>query len=588
MTKRIGRFGIISLMMILLMSFGTTAYGAEEIRSIDIDVLLNDDGSADITQTWDVSTNKGTEFYIVMSNMGDMEIENFRVKDETGREFTYVDYWNVEGSIEDKAYKNGINHTGSGMELCWGKGSYGNHVYTISYRMTNLVKSYPDNDGFLTRFVNDSMSPAVEKAKVRIRRTDAEPNASFVATETGVFAYGYRGYINVIDGEIIAESDETISGNRHMTLLVRLPKGLLHPISIGYGTFAELQERANEGSDYTTDNDYNYDTPSSSLGSGFRNVTRNLFRIFVWLIIILGIKGSKSIGKEKAPLLWQYRKLKKEMPALEYYRQLPMNGSLSETKYTLINGGEKVTPESVMSAYMLRLVKEKALMVQKQMDTFKGKEELSFVLNMNASLSGEIEQKLFELISKAAGKDFILQEKEMKRWAKNNYKKIDDWLKTVSVLGESGFREKNGFIVEKNKGIKSKLTQEGFRMITEALAFKKYLNDFTLIAEREVQEVELWDDYLVYAALFGIADKVAREMKRINPDFAQQSEFYSGDVDAWTTIYMANSINRALSSGYSSGRYESIGGSRSSGGGGFSSMGGGGGFSGGGSGGGSR
>ncbi|MDO5096372.1 MAG: DUF2207 domain-containing protein [Peptostreptococcaceae bacterium] len=583
MTKKIRRFGMISLMMILLMSFGITAYGAEEIRSIDIDVLLNDDGSADITQTWDISTGKGTEFYIVMSNMGDMEIENFKVKDETGREFTYVDYWDVNGSIEDKAYKNGINYTGSGMELCWGKGSYGNHVYTISYRMTNLVKSYPDNDGFLTRFVNDSMSPEVERAKVRIRRADANPNESFVATETGVFAYGFKGYINVIDGEIIAESDEAISGKRHMTILVRLPKGLLHPVSSGYGTFAELEERANEGSDYTSDNDY--DSEGDSFGEG---MAVNISGIIVFLMFVFGVKGSKSLGKEKAKLLSQYRKLKKEMPTLEYYRQLPMNGSLSQTKYALINGGETVKPESIMSAYMLRLIRQKALIVQKHVDTYKEREEMSFVLNTNVSLSGEIEQKLFELISKAAGKDLILQEKEMKRWAKNNYKKIDDWLKSVSVTGEAGFREKNGFVVEKNRGIKSILTQEGFRMITEALGFKKYLDDFTLIAEREVKEVELWDDYLVYAALFGIADKVAKEMKRINPDFVQQSEFYNGDADAWTTIYMANSINRAMSSGYSSGRYESMGGSRSSGGGGFSSMGGGGGFSGGGSGGGSR
>ena len=583
--------------MILLMSFGITAYGAEEIRSIDIDVLLNDDGSADITQTWDISTNKGTEFYIVMSNMGDMEIENFKVKDETGREFTYVDYWNVDGSIQDKAYKNGINYTGSGMELCWGKGSYGNHVYTISYRMTNLVKSYPDNDGFLTRFVNDSMSPEVEKAKVRIRRTDAKPNSSFVATETGVFAYGYRGYINVIDGEIIAESDEAISGNRHMTLLVRLPKGLLHPISSGYGTFAELEERANEGSDYTTDNDYNYNhdyiyNNEHSTGSflfGVLDVFENFFGYIIWMVIVFGIKSfNKLIGTEKKPLFSQYKKLKKEMPALEYYRQLPMDGSLCETKYALINGGESVKPESIMSAYMLRLVKKKVLGVQKQKDTFTGEEEICFVINTNASLSDEIEKSLFELISSAAGRDCILQEKEMKRWAEKNYKKIDSWLKMISTNGEAGFRKKNGFVIEKNRGIQSKLTEEGFRMITEALGFKKYLNDFTLIAEREVQEVELWDDYLVYAALFGIADKVAREMKRINPDFVQRSEFYSGDVDTWTTIRMTNSMNRAFSSGYSSGRYESMGGSRSSGGGGFSSTGGGGGFSGGGSGGGSR
>lgn len=106
--------------------------------------------------------------------------------------------------------------------------------------------------------------------------------------------------------------------------------------------------------------------------------------------------------------------------------------------------------------------------------------------------------------------------------------------------------------------------------------FRKFLKDFTLIEEREVKEVELWDDYLVFATLFGMADLVAKQMRKIDPSFEQRSALLSqndGRVDRAV---------RSMSKMYNSAK------DASEGKGGRSSSGGGGGYSGGGSGGGSR
>lgn len=592
---------ILLLSLISLVSATAFSYAAEEISSIEVNVELQEDGSAHVTQVWTVNTEQGTEFYIPMSNMGDMELLDFKVFDETGKEFTYVENWDINGSLSQKAYKNGINYVdGNTFELCWGKGSYGAHTYTLSYTLTNMVKSYPDNDGFLVRFINDQMSPAPDHGKIVITRAGAEANASFVPEEVGVYGFGYSGYINVLNGEIIAETDQSMRGSNHMTIMVRLPKGMLNPASVGSGTFAEIEQRAKDGSDYTPDNDYN---PGGDPNDTY-NPTPPFFRMLTMIMPLLAFgifglagKGIMSAVRASVPLAADYRKRAPRYKDLDYYRDLPLENSLEATEYALRNASKTPQNEDIMGAFFLRLLKDGAFEVQKDLEVRvfrKDKETTSILLVSPQNIRNTNELAFYNLIKQAAGADNVLQEKELKKFAQKNYKKIDTWLEDVRRSGESIFADQGGYTIEVQTKLfgtrrTKTITDKGVTMINNALGFKKFLEDFTLIKEREAKEVALWDGYLIFAALFGIADKVAEEMKRIYPDFENVSELTGrGDVDVIRTIYMTNAMNRAMSSGYNSGKYASEGGSRSSGGGGGASFGGGGGFSGGGSGGGSR
>ena len=132
-----------------------------------------------------------------------------------------------------------------------------------------------------------------------------------------------------------------------------------------------------------------------------------------------------------------------------------------------------------------------------------------------------------------------------------------------------------------------KFTESGQAEARKVVGFRKFLEDFTIIGERASQEVALWNDYLVFAALYGIADKVAKELKDINPQAFEQMMVY--DYPTMTDVVrltrnMGNSITNARVQNLSGGGF----GSSRGGFGGFTSIGGGGGFHGGGFGGGSR
>ena len=106
---------------------------------------------------------------------------------------------------------------------------------------------------------------------------------------------------------------------------------------------------------------------------------------------------------------------------------------------------------------------------------------------------------------------------------------------------------------------------------------KLFLQEFSRIDTKEVLEVHLWDEYLMFAYLFGIADKVAKQLKNMYPEVWEQEQRFDYD-----TIVFVNNISTRTVSAASSARQAAE--SYSSGGGGFSSGGGGGGsFGGGGS-----
>ena len=52
------------------------------------------------------------------------------------------------------------------------------------------------------------------------------------------------------------------------------------------------------------------------------------------------------------------------------------------------------------------------------------------------------------------------------------------------------------------------LTKKGKEEYRKVLALKNYIKDYSIMEKRDMEEVILWDDYLIYATAFGIPNKV--------------------------------------------------------------------------------
>ncbi len=133
----------------------------------------------------------------------------------------------------------------------------------------------------------------------------------------------------------------------------------------------------------------------------------------------------------------------------------------------------------------------------------------------------------------------------------------------------------------------SKRTKKGNEDYVRWKAFKNFLQDFGNFKIKELPEIILWERYLVYATIFGLAKQVSKNMNVLISEIPEGTyvDYYPSFVDFYIFDSISNSINSAIASNNTAISNAQISSSSSSGGGfggGFSS---GGGFGGGGGGG---
>jgi len=81
-------------------------------------------------------------------------------------------------------------------------------------------------------------------------------------------------------------------------------------------------------------------------------------------------------------------------------------------------------------------------------------------------------------------------------------------------------------------------------------AFKKFLMDFGNFKDKEVPEVKLWDRYLVYATVFGIAKEVQKAMQVQLSNMDVDSNTMYTPVFTYRDFYVMNAISNSMSSAH--------------------------------------
>ena len=195
-------------------------------------------------------------------------------------------------------------------------------------------------------------------------------------------------------------------------------------------------------------------------------------------------------------------------------------------------------------------------------------------------ITNPLENKLFKMLYEAS-KDGILENKEFEKWCKKSYSRILGWFDSIIKEQKEKLVQEGLITLEVKQNLfKTKVytaTPELRKEAEQLYGLKRYLLDYTLIPDREAIEVHLFEEYLIYAQMMGIADKVAKQFKELYPEIIEQSSYSS--YDNFMFIYMCSNhgINAATTAKSRAESYSSGGGGFSSGGGGGGSFGGGGG-----------
>jgi uncharacterized membrane protein len=110
------------------------------------------------------------------------------------------------------------------------------------------------------------------------------------------------------------------------------------------------------------------------------------------------------------------------------------------------------------------------------------------------------------------------------------------------------------------KDVFGRWTKNGRKYYLRWKNFEKYLTDYSLLKEKPPESVILWDKYLIYGTALGVAKKVTKAIKEIDPKIVESSPLYPAWIDMYwySSVYrlpMYASANSVQSKGGSSGGF---------------------------------
>lgn len=591
----------------LLLAVSASPSVASEIDTIDIKVELDTLGTAHVKEHWVVDVDdSNTEWYLSMKNFGEMVITGFKVYDNDQHYYLESDTpWDVDRTRAEKAGKCGIHEIFEGNELCWGVGSSGHHSWTAEYKIEGFVKKYQDGCGFNHCFINHDLSSDSKFTRTTISMADSTP-LSF--NNSRIWAFQYNGTCKFVEGRIVSQNTESFTTSNSMIVMCLFPVDMFQSTNIVNDTIGTMKWKALEGSDYLenyTEEDYEQ---GKNVFSGdmawWEWLGIGVFMLLVTGIYYLAYAAFALSFYYGLILFWNvvslrplriYLRQKKLLEGGEkYFTGTPIKGDLNRAFHILDDNNYRVFPkdkDELFAAYIVRLMRYKAITIVNTIENGKSvnrmkiaenwhyksendssSTELSIKENPNddqTEYTGNADEKcmqlMYKILRKASGDNHILEKGELKAYLKKYTSEGKKLLKAAE------------------KENKEDATPREYQ---EIIGLKNYLKDFSMIDSRGAVEVELWDEYLVYATLFGMADQVIKDFKKYAPDYFTTSFIGRQLIDESGSVVSdfysftgVSSVSRGMSSG-------SPASTSSSGGGGFSSSGGGGGCSGGGGGGG--
>ena len=611
MRKRI--IGIFLIAIVLCMMFTTIVKADSDnsylyLEQLDFHIVVNTDGSMKVTETWNIDI--GYTNTLFKSFEIDKEkysaISNVTVAEITGGERKELTKIEEEMYHVTKDCYYALNTSSNNFEIAWGVGldeERATRQYEISYTVEDAIGKYNDYAELYWQLVGADFAIDADK----ITGTITLPKE--VEKQEDILVWGHTEGLN---GEIHATNTNTVKFEVN-----NFESGRFVEVRVLFPT----QIISNSGRMYS-ENRYDSVIEEESKWAKQANARRQweeieeeVITVFVvFLVLALCIIFIEKAVKYSKKL----NNMKKYKPAqtLDYFRDLPEKEVtpgealylLQEPYNTFSNYFGKIFSATLLNLDLkgyidLRVEKEekkKDKIYIKQLkeaddNVKKDEKEILEFIKKASKKKEEIEIKQLENYISSHGSSIV---KLIKRNQENIEKQLEqegkiDLTQKTEYIDYSGIAGVyyvfaiitlafafplaivfliDGILCSKIKKNCNVLTQKGIDCKEKWKGLKKYMEDFSLLKEKEVPAIEVWEKYLVYATAFGIAEKVLKQLKTVYPNIDELDAVHTSTYMYFIyhsnfTADFSHSISSSITSSYSS---------ATGGGGGFSGGGGGG------------
>lgn len=508
----------------------------------------------------------------------------------TTTDFSIINNKNREFVLVNRAEKGDYGvytktTNSEGIEILSYQPSVYKRASLVTYTLKDLVVVHNDIAEIAHDFIGTDYAEEINNLIIRI-------NLPSSSKELRIFSHGpLNGKNRIIDDKSVEITYETLDKENAVDGRVVFDKSIVPNATKksnvdGLGKILEVEkERANY---------------ANKLREAARKREKMLQTLAIIMEILLGIW---LIGLIVIVYKF-YNKNDKEYRSEfngKYFRDFPEEYTPSTVSYLM----NKSINNLSFNAGILDLIRKKAITIEEvtidKKGLFKNKQQKDYKLsrNMNFNLDtlSTSEKKLFNLLIGTVGNGDYVILGDMKEFSKDydNAKRLisgyDSWRYAceseaeAEEFYENTKKEKTNCILYSlifipitflallcgsNMGrvllidlfgilaiiyfsSATKRTKKGNEQYHKWKGLKNFLADFGRLDEKDLPEIKLWERYLVYATMFGLAVKVQNAMKmnleRMN---------YSDNIDFtylyFDNYYFSNSMTNAVNSSFSSAR----------------------------------
>lgn len=569
-----GKIIIISCLALLFMfvlascTFKTNPY----VNSLNVDMALNEDGSADIVHTRTInfdSRDKEWWNYYLRINLADNNTGNFGNKVSQLKDLSIkVNGENYPIDL-DLSTKNLDNFTDSQKNAYKGKGyayysslneveigvvmpmfGYGVRTVAFSYTLTNLMIEYTDCVGLYYKFVDESESNYIENftAKVSFNKLNSiQDIAVWTHIDNGSAA-------NSFDSESLSSVSyvgEKISEGTYLETRLLLKNSSYTSNKKNTASFSDIVAE-----EVKWQEDYAKEVRKAQ-------VVRVLDYILAAVAVAFSILATAFIKKKL--------KHKPLDNAPIYYREIPKGWTAGEMAPLYHYYAPKFEVSDSMSATILELCRRRYIeidvggkkqatitIINTNPENLRGHERivLNMLLKTSVAFGGSFTMKDLE---KHASKNYTSFANDVESYeksaksktvtmgcypnkAQNKFFSVFNALTgayfiiTLAIIFNTIFLGIGslyfwvsifGFIIGtavlffSKSTIKVPLTNIGQENYDMFNALGKFMQEFSNMKDHELPQLVLWEEFMVYATAMGIADKVSEQIEIAYPEYKE-------------------------------------------------------------------
>lgn len=565
-----GRLCLLLAVTVLLLSLlsGCSDYTDDSkqiMRNMDIAEQLQENGDLKVTEHWNVELQDRDRAYrnLYRSFPADdnMTIVNFSVRDED-RGVTYTDAGDIDpeevsdDSMRDRSY---MHKTDSGTEIGWFMPEIdeGTRSFTVSYTLKNVAEVYADTAMLYQKFLSSGFSLPVEKLTGTVRF----PNAGSVKNVRAWLHTTVKSSLSVDSPTQIHFQAEEIPAKTMVEVRLCIPPKLIPGSSrvSSASALAGIQAQEQKWAD-----DYKaYLERQLILGIVDASAGALLFLAAVTIFVVV---------------LRKNRRIRVEVP--EYTREVPQGyspGGIAHLFYFYSGGVQEKERGRVLSATLLNLARKGFVRIAET----DGDMSVTIAGNTKNQALTAGEQVFYEMISTVSESfDGTFTMKQFQTYAKRHFNYIDKQMERFLLLSKQEIANQGyyryqpkyfwklkavgwvlligafavwtissvnhsllvylplamllgGALLLTAGSLPMKLSAQGEYAYGVWQGLRKFMLEFSRMKEYGVPELELWEEYLVYATMMGISKEVCKQLRLVYPELndpayldAQYSNFW--------------------------------------------------------------